>query len=47
MGEGVEGEDEIQFLRTVSNFLQSRVRVAQCGCGVQGREFTALDFHEW
>ncbi|CAF94369.1 unnamed protein product [Tetraodon nigroviridis] len=41
MGEGVEGEDEIQFLRT------SRVRVAQCGCGVNGCELTALDFYEW
>lgn len=35
MGEGVEGEDEIQFLRTVSTFSpEPRVRVAQCGCGV-------------
>lgn len=35
MGEGVEGEDEIQFLRTVSKFSsEPRVRVAQCGCGV-------------
>lgn len=35
MGEGVEGEDEIQFLRTVSTFSSKpRVRVAQCGCGV-------------
>lgn len=43
MGEGAEGEDEIQFLRTVSVLLP-RVRFAQCGCGWRGRNLPHSTF---